>query len=28
VARFPPDRIFKKPLVFSELVEWLKSVTS
>ena len=27
VARFPPDRIFKKPLIFSELVEWLKSVT-
>ena len=28
VARFPPDRVFKKPLVFAELVEWLKSVTS
>ena len=27
VARFPPDRIFKKPLDFSQLVEWLKSVT-
>jgi two-component system, OmpR family, response regulator len=27
VNRFPPDRIFKKPLDFAQLVEWLKSVT-
>lgn len=27
VARFPPDRIFKKPLDFKEMVEWLRSVT-
>jgi DNA-binding response OmpR family regulator len=27
VARFPPDRIFKKPLDFKALVEWLNSVT-
>ena len=27
VSRFPPDRIFKKPLNFGALVDWLKSVT-
>jgi two-component system OmpR family response regulator len=27
VTRFPPDRIFKKPLDVAELVDWLKSVT-
>jgi two-component system response regulator RegA len=27
VARFPPDRIFKKPLDLAQLVEWLKSLT-
>ena len=26
VLRYPPDRIFKKPLDFDELLEWLKSV--
>ena len=26
-ARFPPDRVFKKPLDFAALVEWLRSVT-
>lgn len=27
VVRFPPDRVFKKPLDFALLAEWLKSVT-
>jgi DNA-binding response OmpR family regulator len=27
VTQFPPDRIFKKPLEFPELIEWLNSVT-
>src|SRR5205809_545156 len=26
-TRFPPDRIFKKPLDFAALVDWLRSVT-
>ena len=28
VMRFPPDRIFSKPLDFKLLSEWLKSVSS
>src|SRR5687768_5692963 len=27
VARFPPDRLFKKPLAFPALVEWLRAET-
>src|SRR5215208_1539659 len=26
-TRFPPDRVFKKPLDYAALVEWLRSVT-
>ena len=27
VVRHPPDRIFKKPVDFQELLEWLREVT-
>lgn len=26
LVRFPPDRVFKKPLDFRQLAEWLKTV--
>ena len=27
VTRFPPDRIFKKPLEIPDLIDWINSVT-
>jgi DNA-binding response OmpR family regulator len=27
VRSFPPDRLFKKPLEFPELIDWINSVT-
>ena len=27
LVRFPPDRVFTKPLIFAELIEWLGELT-